>query len=148
MNHKRVISISVTVNYMTQTSVSSKSPLRGLRALKHTKKLTFWNIVRAYPRTSIHSRINQRFIIRIRLVSGEFFCLARRMLPNHKIRRNTKEGDDDDEDTDVVTRSRGSSVSIVSDCWLDGPGSIPDRRRGFFLYPLRPDRLWGPPSLL
>jgi hypothetical protein len=26
-------------------------------------------------------------------------------------------------------------------------GYITDRGRGFFLYPLRPDRLWGPPSL-
>jgi hypothetical protein len=45
--------------------------------------------------------------------------------------------------------SRGSSVSIVSDYGLDDRGSIPDRGRGFFL-PLafRPDRLWGPPSLL
>jgi hypothetical protein len=41
-----------------------------------------------------------------------------------------------------------SSVSTVSDYGLDGRGSIPDRGRGFFLYPLRPDRLWGPPSLL
>jgi hypothetical protein len=29
-------------------------------------------------------------------------------------------------------RSRGSSVSIVSDCELDDRGSIPDRSRGFF----------------
>jgi hypothetical protein len=28
--------------------------------------------------------------------------------------------------------SRGSSISIVSDCGLDGRGSIPDRGRGFF----------------
>jgi hypothetical protein len=42
----------------------------------------------------------------------------------------------------------GSSVSIVSDYGLDDRGSIPDRGRGFLLYPLRPDRLWGPPSLL
>jgi hypothetical protein len=26
-------------------------------------------------------------------------------------------------------------------------GSIPDRNRGFFLYLLRPDQLWGPPNL-
>jgi hypothetical protein len=42
------------------------------------------------------------------------------------------------------TKSRGSSVSIVSDYGLDDRSSIPDRGRGFFLYPLRPDRLWGP----
>jgi hypothetical protein len=45
-------------------------------------------------------------------------------------------------------RSLGSSVSIVSDCGLDDWGSIPDRGRRFFFYPLRQDRLWGPPSLL
>jgi hypothetical protein len=27
-------------------------------------------------------------------------------------------------------------------------GSIPGRGKRFFLYPLCPDRLWGPPSLL
>jgi hypothetical protein len=36
----------------------------------------------------------------------------------------------------------------VSDYGLDDRGSIPDRGRGFFLQPLRPDRLWGQPSLL
>jgi hypothetical protein len=46
------------------------------------------------------------------------------------------------------TREPGSSVGTVSDYELDGRGSIPDRDRGFFLSPLRPDRLWGPPSLL
>jgi hypothetical protein len=44
--------------------------------------------------------------------------------------------------------SQGSSVSIVSECGLDDQGSIPDRGRGFFLQPLPPDRLWGPPNLL
>jgi hypothetical protein len=44
--------------------------------------------------------------------------------------------------------SRGSSGGIVSDNGLDGPGSIPDSGRGFFFQPLRPDRFWGPPSLL
>jgi hypothetical protein len=39
----------------------------------------------------------------------------------------------------------GSSVCKVSDYGLKGQGSIP---RGFFLQPLLPDRLWGPPSLL
>jgi hypothetical protein len=42
----------------------------------------------------------------------------------------------------------GSSGSIVSDYGLDDRGSIPDRGRGFFFLPLRPDRLWAPPSLL
>jgi hypothetical protein len=42
----------------------------------------------------------------------------------------------------------GSLVCIVSDYGLDGRGSIPDKSRGFFLSLLRPDRLWGPPSLL
>jgi hypothetical protein len=37
---------------------------------------------------------------------------------------------------------------MVSDYGLDDRGSIPDRGRRFFLYPLRPDRLWDPPSLL
>jgi hypothetical protein len=41
-----------------------------------------------------------------------------------------------------------SSVSLVSDYGLDDRSSIPDTGRGFFVYSLRPDRLWGPPSLL
>jgi hypothetical protein len=41
----------------------------------------------------------------------------------------------------VPKKGRGSSVSIVSDYGLDGCGSIPDRGRGLFLYPLHPDRL-------
>jgi hypothetical protein len=41
-----------------------------------------------------------------------------------------------------------SSVSIVSDCGLDDQGLIPDRSKIFFFQPLRPDRLWGPPSFL
>jgi hypothetical protein len=45
-------------------------------------------------------------------------------------------------------RSRVSSGSIVSDYGLDDRGSIPGRGKGFFLYPLCPDGLWGPPSLL
>jgi hypothetical protein len=44
--------------------------------------------------------------------------------------------------------SRGSSVSIVFDCTLDGRSAIPGRGKRFFLYPLCPDQLWGPPSLL
>jgi hypothetical protein len=45
----------------------------------------------------------------------------------------------------------GSSVSIVSGYGLDD-GAIEVRSlaeaKGFFLLPLCPDRLWGPPSLL
>jgi hypothetical protein len=37
--------------------------------------------------------------------------------------------------------SRGSSGSIVSDYGLDDWGSIPERSRGFFFWPLRPDQL-------
>jgi hypothetical protein len=48
----------------------------------------------------------------------------------------------------TIRRSRGSSVSIVTDYGLDDRGSIPDRGRGFLFQSLRPDRLWGPPSLL
>jgi hypothetical protein len=48
----------------------------------------------------------------------------------------------------TISRSRISSGSIVSDCGLDDRGSMSGRGKGFFLYPLRPDRLWGPPSLL
>jgi hypothetical protein len=32
-----------------------------------------------------------------------------------------------------LEKSRGSSVSTVSDYGLDGRGSVPDRGRGFFL---------------
>jgi hypothetical protein len=48
----------------------------------------------------------------------------------------------------IIKQSRGSSGSTVFDCGLDDLGSVPDRSRGFFFKPLRPDRLWGPPSLL
>jgi hypothetical protein len=45
----------------------------------------------------------------------------------------------------------GSSVSTVSGCLLDDRAvevrSLAETK-GFFLYPLCPDRLWGPPSLL
>jgi hypothetical protein len=47
--------------------------------------------------------------------------------------------------------SRGSSVSIVSGYGLDDRAievRSPAEANGFFLYPLCPDRLWGPPSLL
>jgi hypothetical protein len=45
-------------------------------------------------------------------------------------------------------RSRGSSVSIVSDYRLDDRGSISDRGRVFFFYPPSPGRIWGPSRLL
>jgi hypothetical protein len=48
----------------------------------------------------------------------------------------------------VNYRSRGSSVSIVTDYGLDDRGSIPDRSIGFFFESLRSDRLWGPPNLV
>jgi hypothetical protein len=44
--------------------------------------------------------------------------------------------------------SRGSSVSIVTGYGLDNWGSVPNRGRVFFFQSLRPDRLWGPLSLL
>jgi hypothetical protein len=37
---------------------------------------------------------------------------------------------------------------IVSDYGLDDRGSISGRGKRFFLYPLYPGHLWGPPSLL
>jgi hypothetical protein len=45
----------------------------------------------------------------------------------------------------------GSSVSIVSGHGLDDQTidfRSPAEAKGFFLYPLCPDQLWGPPSLL
>jgi hypothetical protein len=48
----------------------------------------------------------------------------------------------------ICSRSWGSSVSIVSDYGQGDRGSIPGRGKGFFLWPLCPDRLWGPPSFL
>jgi hypothetical protein len=48
----------------------------------------------------------------------------------------------------MFARSQVISGSIVSYYGLDDRGSIPDRGKGFLLYPLCPDRLWGPPSLL
>jgi hypothetical protein len=44
--------------------------------------------------------------------------------------------------------ARGSSVNIETDYGLDDRVSIPDRGRGFFFQPLRPDWLWGLPSFL
>jgi hypothetical protein len=46
------------------------------------------------------------------------------------------------------SQSRGSSVSIVSNHALDDRGLIPGRAKVFLFWPLCPDRLWGPPSLL
>jgi hypothetical protein len=40
------------------------------------------------------------------------------------------------------------SVIILSDYRLDDRGSILGRGKEFFPYPLCPDQLWGPPSLL
>jgi hypothetical protein len=45
-------------------------------------------------------------------------------------------------------RSRDSSVGIATDYELDGPGSIPPGSAKLSSSPQRPDRLWGPPSLL
>jgi hypothetical protein len=44
--------------------------------------------------------------------------------------------------------SWGSSVSIMTDYGLDDWDSIPSRDKAFFFWPLYPDQLWGPPSLL
>jgi hypothetical protein len=42
-----------------------------------------------------------------------------------------------------------TSVQCLTTCARPGDrDSIPGRGKGFFLYPLCPDRLWGPPSLL
>ena len=43
------------------------------------------------------------------------------------------------------SRSRDSYVGIATCYGLDGPGSNPD---GGEIFRIRPDRLWGPPSLL
>jgi hypothetical protein len=48
-------------------------------------------------------------------------------------------------------QSQVSSVSIVSDYGLDDQAikvRSPAEVKGFFLYPLWPDWLWGPPNLL
>jgi hypothetical protein len=45
-------------------------------------------------------------------------------------------------------RSRDSSVGIAIGYGLDGRGSIPGEGNRFFFSAQRPDRLWGPPSLL
>jgi hypothetical protein len=45
------------------------------------------------------------------------------------------------EHTTYVEGSRVISGSIVSDYGLDDRGSIPGRGKGYFLYPLCPDRL-------
>jgi hypothetical protein len=46
---------------------------------------------------------------------------------------------------DFIVLLIGSSVCIVTDYGLDGPGSNPSGRRDFSA---RPDRPWGPHSLL
>jgi hypothetical protein len=53
--------------------------------------------------------------------------------------------------TTAYIRSRGSSVSIVSGYGLDDRAievRSPAGAKGFFLQPLWPNWLWGPPSLL
>jgi hypothetical protein len=47
-----------------------------------------------------------------------------------------------------ITGAAVAQSVLVSDYGLGDQGSIPDRGREFFFQPLRPDRLWGPPSLL
>jgi hypothetical protein len=42
----------------------------------------------------------------------------------------------------------GSSVGVVSHYGLDYQGSITSRVKEFFMQPLCPDQLLGPPSLL
>jgi hypothetical protein len=46
------------------------------------------------------------------------------------------------------TGSRDNSVGIAMGYRMDGRGSIPDTGKTLFSSPQRPDRLWGPPSLL
>jgi hypothetical protein len=51
----------------------------------------------------------------------------------------------------LMKREPGSAVSIVSGYGLDDRAievRSPAEVKGFFLYPLCPDRLWGPTSLL
>jgi hypothetical protein len=40
-----------------------------------------------------------------------------------------------------------AQVSIVSDYRLDNWDLIPNKGKGFFLYPLCPDQLWGSPPV-
>jgi hypothetical protein len=47
----------------------------------------------------------------------------------------------------IILLSPDSSVDIATGYRLDSPGSIPGSA-GFFSSPRRPDRLWGPPSLI
>jgi hypothetical protein len=49
---------------------------------------------------------------------------------------------------DLREKGRDSSVGIATGYELDCRGSIPGRGKRFFSPPQRPDRLWGPPSLL
>jgi len=50
--------------------------------------------------------------------------------------------------TSEYVGSRGSSVTIVTRLQARRPGLIPDRCWEFSYPPPRPERLWGPPSLL
>jgi hypothetical protein len=47
-----------------------------------------------------------------------------------------------------LQRRRGGSAGIATSYGLDDWVSIPGRGKRFFSIPQRPDRLWGPPSLL
>jgi hypothetical protein len=48
----------------------------------------------------------------------------------------------------IPVKSRDSSVGIALGYVLDDRGSIPGGCWEFFSKPPRPERLWGPPSLL
>jgi hypothetical protein len=47
-----------------------------------------------------------------------------------------------------LERNRGSSVNVVITVRVDHRASILGRDRDFISSPPRPDRLWGPPSLI
>jgi hypothetical protein len=51
-------------------------------------------------------------------------------------------------DTEQSVKSRDSSVGIALGYGLDDRGSIPGGCWEFFSKPPRPERLWGPESLL
>jgi hypothetical protein len=51
----------------------------------------------------------------------------------------------------IIFGESGSSVSVVSSYRLDDRANVirsPAEAKGFLFYPLCPDRLWGPPSVL
>jgi hypothetical protein len=51
-------------------------------------------------------------------------------------------------DSCVLSTRTYHSLFLIHFSNISSWGSIPGRSKGFFLYPLCPDRLWGPPSLL